>query len=205
MWETSLFGTVWGVWHLPGLLPPDPDLPRKLVAFSVWRSIFWVGMGVVPPVCLLVGLMMRRRPLAAWLGTYPPFCEVSCGPSTLVFLDDFLGPSTIRDRFCTSGWLAALSVCKCGIPPACFGLWGCLAVLFSTTGPAPGANEDIPGNNDSRDALLFGTFRTVGVVWWERGVAVGLGLFGRDLYCSHPSHPFHLFRQPVACGTLFVP
>ena len=63
------------------------------------------GDGVVPPVFWFVGLMMMRRPLAAWLGTCPPFCEVSCGPSTLVFLDDFLGPSTIRDRFVPMvGW-----------------------------------------------------------------------------------------------------
>ena len=45
MWETSLFGTVWGVWHLPGLLPPDPDLPMMLVACLAWRSIFFVGAG----------------------------------------------------------------------------------------------------------------------------------------------------------------
>ena len=168
-------------WHsfgslfFAGLLPPDPDLPRKLVACLAWRLIFRVGTGVLPPVFWFVGLMMTRCPLAAWLGTYPadylttPFCQVSCGPSTLVFVDDFLGPLTIRDKFCTNGWLAARPVCRYGIlPPACCGL-GCLAVLCSTTGPPPGANEDIPGNNDSRDALLFGTFRTVGVFWWESG------------------------------------
>ena len=139
----------------------------------------------------------------------PPSLLGSSGPWSPWLAYGSLGPSTTRGTFCTSGWQVARPTCKCGIlTPACFGASGPIVFPLATTGPAPGANEDIPGNNGSRDALLFGTFRTVGVVWWERGVAMGLGLFGRDLCCFPPYHPFHLFHlcpQLVAYGTLFVP